>query len=101
MLVAKQQGKTFKKLFRLETGEFILATFEVISRDGVLKARLVATEELPDTSFTTEAETVLPTASVKSVPEFIYVSDLGTAHFSYEDFSFLVSQPTRAPAFAF
>lgn len=98
MLIAQPQGKIFKKIFRKESGEFILATFVVVESNGRLKARLIATEIISADIFTSPVAEALPVLKPKSVSELSYTPNFYETINPYFDFSFFVSQPTRAPA---
>jgi hypothetical protein len=100
MLVPQLQGQTFKRVFRNESGEYILATFLVVQSGGKLKARLIATEVLSDELFTAADAKALPIFTPCVDCEYEFVSAFYETPVLTNSHSFFVSQPTRAPAFA-
>lgn len=101
MLVTQPQGHIVKKIFRTEAGEYILATFVVVESVGRLKARLISTEKISADTFTVSDPEALPILQVNTVGEYSYISNCRVTLSPYQDFSFFVSQPTRAPSGSF
>ena len=107
MLQVKPQGKIIERIVRAKTGEFVLATFLVVERNGeVINVRLLRVSPLSGSEKTRtlklEAGSCLfrlPGLCVKS-PTVISYKKKFTGEVSpfFNIFQFLVSQPTRAPS---
>lgn len=98
MLAIQKQQKYIQKAVQLPNGAWALVVFELVEQNGKIIARAVSGKLL---NKEIKKEEVLCLPSVKSPINFVPVksifSDLLSA-FS-KDFSFVMSQPTRAPSF--
>jgi hypothetical protein len=100
MLAIQKRQKYIQKAVQLPNGEWALVVFELVERNGKIIARAVSGHILDD--FKIEKEKVLCLPCVKTPTEFVPV--LSTFNFIdfinfSSDFSFVMSQPTRAPSF--
>ena len=99
MLAIQKQPKYFSKMVNLPDGSSALVVFELIERNSHLIAKAVYAETI-NTNSIPEQEVGLLSGEVSSInitPEksrlFNYISPY------FKDFSFVMSQPTRAPAY--
>ncbi|OHA46516.1 MAG: hypothetical protein A2541_00210 [Candidatus Taylorbacteria bacterium RIFOXYD2_FULL_36_9] len=99
MLAIQKQQKYIQKAVQLPNGAWVMVVFELVERDGHIIAHAVSGKLLDDIE--NKKEEVLCLPDIKSPAEFIPIrsifSDL-VSTFS-RDFSFVMSQPTRAPAY--
>lgn len=97
MLSIIKQPKYIEKLVTLPTGQVILVTFELIERNGHIIAKAVSGRTVDENKSETEEILCLP--CIKSPVEFLPVKSIFSDLLSnfYKDFSFVLSQPTRAP----
>jgi hypothetical protein len=99
MLAIQKRAKYFSKVITMPNGIEALVVFELIERNGCMIAKAVYAESI-DTNTVPEQEVCcLPgiTSPVEFIPiRSIFYSILDT--FS-RDYSFVKSQPTRAPSF--
>jgi hypothetical protein len=102
MLTIRQpKTKVLERIIRAKTGEFVLATFLVVEYQGQVRAKLLSIAPLTQeqAEFQASAIKALPAPLVKTV--FEKVLTFGEEIISpFVDFSFFVSQPTRAPSFS-
>lgn len=99
MLAIQKQPKYIQKAVQLPNGEWALVVFELIQVNGKIIARAVSGKILEGAKI--EKEEVLCLPGIKSPVEF--VPTLSTFNFIdfvnlSNDFSFVMSQPTRAPS---
>ncbi len=94
MLVAQPKKSIIQRVFRTETGELIRATFLVVEWQGQLRGRLIQSEVIGEE----QTATALRAAPQKTAQHFTYTPTVNDARPLVSDFSFLVSQPTRAPS---
>jgi len=99
MLAIQKSQKYIQKAVQLPNGAWALVVFELVERNGQIVARAVSGKILSEK---TVKEEVLCLPCVKTPVEFIPV--LSTFNFIdfinfSSDFSFVLSQPTRAPSF--
>jgi hypothetical protein len=98
-LTCVNRPKYIKKAVQLPNGVWALVVFELIERDGQIVARAVSGQILNETELSKEEILCLP--GIKSPADFIPVRSIFlnlVSDFS-KDFSFVMSQPTRAPNF--
>ncbi|MSU55567.1 MAG: hypothetical protein EXS46_03475 [Candidatus Taylorbacteria bacterium] len=108
MLAIKPQGRIVERIVRAKTGEFVLATFFVVERNGeILNVRILRVSPLSgsENASTLKLESgncsfLLPGFCLKS-PTVISYKEKFTGEVSpfFNIFQFLVSQPTRAPSY--
>ena len=99
MLAIQKQPKYIQKAVQLPNGTWALVVFELIERDGHIIAKAVSGQILGDTKIQKEKILCLP--CIKSPVEFIPLKTVFSnlvSNFS-RDYSFVMSQPTRAPNF--
>jgi len=98
MLAIQKSNKYIQKAVQLPNGAWALVTFELVERNGQIVARAVSGKLLGEQIINDE---VLCLPCVKTPSDFLPIksifSDL-VSNFS-KDFSFIMSQPTRAPAY--
>jgi len=95
MLAIQKSNKYIQKAVQLPNGAWALVVFELVERNGQIIAKAVSGKIL------SEIKEVLCLPSVKSPTEFIPVKSIFSnlvLNF-VRDFSFVMSQPTRAPSF--
>jgi hypothetical protein len=101
MLAIQKQPKYIQKAVQLPNGAWALVVFELVERDGQIVARAVSGKLLGDHAEQIIKEDILCLPCVKTPSDFLPIksifSDL-VSNFS-KDFSFIMSQPTRAPSF--
>ena len=99
MLAIQKRPKYFEKVVHLPNGEWAMVVFELIERNGQIIAKAVSGKLLADIQ--AEQPEILCLPSVKSPVEFIPVRSIFSDFVSIfsKDFSFIMSQPTRAPSF--
>ncbi len=97
MLAIQKQPKYIEKAVQLPNGAWALLVFELVERNGQIVAKAVSGKILGEKLV--KAETLcLP--CVKSPVEFLPIKSIFSnfvSNFS-KDFSFVMSQPTRAPS---
>jgi hypothetical protein len=99
MLAIQKQQKYIQKAIQLPNGEWALVLFELVERNGQIVARAVSGKLLSDID--TNKEEVICLPCTESPAEFIPIKSIFSnlvSNFS-KDFSFVMSQPTRAPSF--
>lgn len=99
MLAVQKKTQYIQKAVRLPNGAWALVVFELVERDGHIIARAVSGQMLSEA--TVEAREALCLPSIKSPAEFVPIKSVFSNLVSLfsKDFSFVLSQPTRAPAF--
>ena len=99
MLAIQKQNQYIQKAVQLPNGEWALVVFELVEREGKIIARAVSGKMLGDIQ--AEKEEILCLPCVKSPVEFVPVRSTIYSLLSTfsRDFSFVMSQPTRAPAY--
>ncbi|MEI6190807.1 MAG: hypothetical protein WCP24_00380 [bacterium] len=98
MLAIQKQPNYLRKTVQLPNGAWALVTFELVELNGKIIARAVSGTLIPDLK---KEEEVLCLPCIKSPAEFVPVKSIFSnlvSTFS-KDFSFIMSQPTRAPAY--
>ena len=98
MLAIQKQPKYVEKAVQLPNGAWVLVVFELVERNGRIIAKAVS-GKLLNKELVKEKVLCLP--CIKSPVEFVPVKSIFSdllADFS-KDFSFVLSQPTRAPNF--
>ena len=98
MLAIQKQPKYIQKAVQLPNGAWALVVFELVERDGQIVARAVSGKLLGE-QITKEEVLCLP--CVKTPADFLPIKSFFSnvvSNFS-KDFSFIMSQPTRAPSF--
>lgn len=99
MLAIKKQTNYLEKAVRLPNGSWAMVVFELVERDGHIIAKAVSYKLLTEVPAQETDNLYLP--GVKSPAEFVpiryFTSDVLTSFI--KDFSFIMSQPTRAPSF--
>ena len=97
MLAIQKQPKYIEKAVQLPNGAWALLVFELVERNGQIVAKAVSGKILGE-KLVKEETLCLP--CVKTPADFLPIksifSDL-VSNFS-KDFSFIMSQPTRAPS---
>ena len=100
MLAIQKSQKYIQKAVQLPNGAWAMVVFELIERNGQIVARAVSGKMLGDIQ--SEKSEILCLPCVKTLVDFLPIksifSDL-VSNFS-KDFSFIMSQPTRAPSLA-
>jgi hypothetical protein len=98
MLAIQKQPNYLRKAVQLPNGAWALVTFELVEINGKIIARAVSGKLLPDIK---EESEVLCLPCIKSPAEFIPISFFTpeALHSFLKDFSFITSQPTRAPSY--
>jgi hypothetical protein len=99
MLELKKQNQYIEKMVELPNGAWALVLFELVEKNGKIIARAVSLKKIND--IPSENSEILCLPCIKTPIEFlpirsIFYSILDT--FS-RDYSFVKSQPTRAPSF--
>lgn len=98
MLALQKQKQYIQKAVQLPNGEWALVVFELVERNGHIIAKAVSGKMLGDIQ--AEKEEVLCLPCVKTPADFLPVKSIFSdfvSNFS-RDFSFIMSQPTRAPS---
>lgn len=99
MLAIQKRQEYIQKAVQLPNGAWALVVFELIEQNGHIIAKAVSGKILDNKNVA--EDTILCLPCVKSPADFIPIksifSDL-VSSFS-KDFSFVMSQPTRAPSF--
>jgi hypothetical protein len=99
MLAIQKSQKYIQKAVQLPNGAWVMVVFELIERNGQIVAKAVSGKMLDDVQV--EKKEVLCLPCIKTPADFLPIksifSDL-VSSFS-KDFSFVMSQPTRAPSF--
>lgn len=97
MLAIQKQPKYLEKAVQLPNGAWALVVFELVEENGHIIARAVSGKILNEKIV---KEKVLCLPVVKSPTEFIPVKSIFSNIVSnfFRDFSFVMSQPTRAPS---
>ncbi len=100
MLTLRKQNTFFKKAVRLPDGSLALVVFELVEVNGRMVAKAVYGERIESGVPAQESIVALPVFSVSE-----HIAPIASPFFSYvsalvKDFSFIVSQPSRAPSFA-
>jgi hypothetical protein len=98
MLVLQKQAKYIEKAVQMPNGLWVLLVFELVEQNGKIIARAISGKVI-NQEISKEEALYLP--SVKSPAEFIPVrSTIYSLQSTFDrDFSFVMSQPTRAPSF--
>jgi hypothetical protein len=94
MLAVQRQSKYFSKVMTMPNGVEAVVYFELIERNGHLVAKAIRFEAIAP-----QAEVLaLPTISISEhiTPIKSYFTSFISPYF--KDFSFVLSQPTRAPS---
>ena len=101
MLAIQKRQKYIQKAVQLPNGAWALVVFELVERNGQIVARSVSGKLLGEQNEQIVKEEILCLPCVKIPFDFLPIksifSDL-VSPFS-KDFSFVMSQPTRAPSF--
>ena len=100
MLAIQKRNEYIQKAVQLPNGTWALVVFELVERNGHIIARAVSGKLINETRL--EKEEVLCLPCIKSPLHFIPI--LSTFNFIdfinfSKDYSFVLSQPTRAPSF--
>ena len=100
MLAIQKTKKYIQKAVQLPNGAWALVVFELVERDGQIVARAVSGKLLGEQNEQIVKEEILCLPSVKSPSEFVPVRSTIYSLLSTfsRDFSFIMSQPTRAPS---
>jgi len=99
MLELKRQPKYIQKTVQLPNGDWALVVFELVEQNGHIIAKAVSGKLIDNTC--AEKTDVVCLPCIKSHVEFtpkLSNYNFGLATF-LKDFSFVMSQPTRAPAY--
>ena len=94
MLAIQKQPKYIQKAVQLPNGAWAMVVFELVLRDGQIVARAVSGTVLGE-------QKVLCLPCIKTPADFLPIKSIFldlVSNFS-KDFSFIMSQPTRAPSF--
>lgn len=99
MLAIQRQPKYFSKVMVMPNGVEALVYFEIIERNGHLVAKAIYAEAI-DVSAVPEQKVCCLAGEVFSA-DVLPVKSFYTSFVSpyFKDFSFVISQPTRAPSF--
>ncbi len=91
--------KYFTRIMTLPNGVEAIVYFEVVLRDGHYVARAVHAEPINSSTIATDAVLAIAGAISRSIitPVKSYFTYLSP--FTLKDFTFVTSQPTRAPSF--
>jgi transcription elongation factor len=95
MLAIQKRNKYFSRVMTMPNGVEAVVYFELIERNGQVVAKAIYAEAI-----ISQAEIIaLPTISISS--HIAPVKSFFTSFISpyFKDFSFVMSQPTRAPSF--
>jgi len=99
MLALQKQPKYFSKVMMMPNGVEALVYFEIIERNGHFIAKAIYAEAI-DASTIPEQKVCALCGQVESIsitPVKSYFTSFISPYF--KDFSFVTSQPTRAPSF--
>ena len=99
MLAIQKQPKYFSRFMSMPNGTQAWVVFELIERNGHLVAKAIYAEAVNTSSIPEEKVYALP--GIKSPVEFVPVQFFPgeVSHSFLKDYSFVLSQPTRAPSF--
>jgi hypothetical protein len=101
MLAIQKQPKYIQKAVQLPNGAWALVVFELVESGGRIVARAVSGKLLAGQNEQVIKDEILCLPCVETPADFLPIksifSDL-VSNFS-KDFSFVMSQPTRAPSF--
>ena len=99
MLSLQTQPKHIQKAVQLPNGAWAMVIFELIERNGQIVARAVSGKMLGDIQ--AEPAEILCLPCVKTPTDFLPIKSIFSDLVSnfFKDFSFIMSQPTRAPSF--
>jgi len=99
MLAIQKQPKYFSRFIAMPNGVHAWVVFELIERDGHLVAKAIYAEAIDPNKVPEEHIYALP--GIKSPVEFLPIQFFPAklSHSFLKDFSFVLSQPTRAPSF--
>jgi hypothetical protein len=100
MLAIQKSNKYIQKAVQLPNGAWALVVFELVERNGQIIAKAVSGKMIGDVQ--AEQSEILCLPCVKT--PFDFLPTLSTFNFIdfinlSSDFSFIMSQPTRAPSF--
>jgi hypothetical protein len=97
MLAVQKQSKFIEKAVKLPNGAWALVVFELVEENGHIIARAVSGKILNEKIVKKET---LCLPCVKSPVEFLPIKSIFSEFVSTfsKDFSFVMSQPTRAPS---
>ena len=101
MLAIQKQPKYIQKAVQLPNGAWAMVVFELVLRDGQIVARAVSGKLLGEQNEKIINEKVLCLPCIKTPADFLPIKSIFldlVSNFS-KDFSFIMSQPTRAPSF--
>lgn len=101
MLAIQKSQKYIQKAVQLPNGAWALVVFELVERNGQIVARAVSGKLLGEQNEQIVKEEILCLPCVKT--PFDFLPTLSTFNFIdfinlSSDFSFIMSQPTRAPS---
>mgnify|MGYP000882849280 CR=1 FL=1 len=99
MLAIQRQPKYFSKVMMMPNGVEALVYFEIIERNGHLVAKAIYAEAI-DVSAVPEQKVCCLAGQVLCA-DVLPIKSFYTSFVSpyFKDFSFVTSQPTRAPSF--
>lgn len=99
MLAIQKRNKYIQKAVQLPNGNWALVVFELVEMNGQVVARPVSGKILADIQF--EPEDILCLPCIKSPVHFLPIKSTFYNFVSAleKDFSFVLSQPTRAPSY--
>jgi hypothetical protein len=98
MLVEQAKKQIVEKIFQTENGHYVRATFLVVEFAGQVRAKIIKTEPISSEIFESAKPLALPEAKTTEVANFAPYISREPKVSPYFEFSFFVSQPTRAPA---
>ena len=97
MLSVQKQPKYVTKTLQLPNGQWATVLFELVEQQGKIIAKAISAE-LIEQSIASVEVVALPTFSVKQTIEVIVSPFFSSIESVLKDLSFVISQPTRAPA---
>jgi hypothetical protein len=98
MLAVQKQPQYIQKTVQLPNGTWALVVFELVERNGHIVAKAVSGKLLSEQKIVKEEILCLP--CIKTPADFLPIKSIFSnlvSNFS-KDFSFIISQPTRAPS---
>ncbi len=104
MLAVKPQGKIVRKIVRAKTGEFVLAVFLVVEREGEVQFQLLSVKPIGEAGIknhelgTGKGVLCLAGGCLKSPAVTLYRHNHSVVSPFFNTLEFFVSQPTRAPS---
>ena len=101
MLAIKPKVQFLTREITSPNGDVVIGLFAISEVNGLPQVKLIAVKPLKksESSIGNSVILVIAGACANCIPEVIFDCLGLDSEFSYKDFSFFNSQPTRAPAF--